>query len=63
MMAMDTDWQTGAALGVVLATIAILAWRQVRRSKKATVPGCGHDCGCGTKKDRLAKSQTHQPGK
>ncbi|MFT4175592.1 MAG: hypothetical protein QM627_02965 [Luteolibacter sp.] len=40
---MNLDWQTLAALGVVLLTLSIFAFRFFRpKSKKS----CGHNCGC-----------------
>lgn len=41
---MNLEWQTLAALGIVLATLAIFVARFLTRKKK---PGCGKDCGCG----------------
>ncbi len=41
---MHIDWQTLAAAGIVLATLAIFVARLVRPKKKS---GCGKDCGCG----------------
>jgi hypothetical protein len=37
------DWQTWAAPAVVIATLAILVWRNLRPAKEA---GCDKDCGC-----------------
>ena len=41
---MHIDWQTLAAAGIVLVTLAIFLVRLIRPKKKS---GCGKDCGCG----------------
>ncbi len=41
---MHIDWQTLAAAGIVLVTLAIFVARLIRPKKKS---GCGKDCGCG----------------
>ena len=41
---MHLDWQTIAALGIVLITLVIFAIRMASGKKKS---GCGKDCGCG----------------
>jgi len=38
-----TDWQSWAAPAVVIVTLAILVWRNLRPAKEA---GCDKDCGC-----------------
>lgn len=40
---MNADWQEWAAIGVVILTVAIMAWRVFGRRKSAN---CGEDCGC-----------------
>ncbi len=46
---MNIDWQTLAAAGVVIVTLAIFLVSLSRPKKKS---GCGHDCGCGKPKDQ-----------
>jgi len=41
---MNADWQEWAAIGVVILTIAIMAWRVLGKRKSAN---CGEDCGSG----------------
>ncbi len=41
---MNFEWQSLAAAGIVILTIAIFAVRLLRPKPKG---GCGHDCGCG----------------
>lgn len=43
------DWQSYIAVGIVVATLAVFAFRIVRPRKGG---GCGHGCGCGKKRDR-----------
>jgi len=50
------DWQTPAALGVVILTVLIFAWR-MRRSRK-NVSGCGSGSCC----DGAVPSQNVKPG-
>lgn len=47
---MKTDWQSWAALAVVFATAAVMAYRVLVRKKT----GCGSNCGCagGLQKER-----------
>jgi len=42
------DWQSWAALGVVVVTAAAMLWRTIR-NQKAGGSGCGGSCGCGSK--------------
>ena len=52
------DWQTWAALGVVIATALVFA---IRSSKKKKSGGCG-SCGCGhshDKKSATDKAEHH----
>jgi len=44
---MDIQWQTWAAVGIVVITAIIFV---IRISKSKKTGGCGHDCGCGKKK-------------
>ena len=44
------DWQTLTALGIVLGTGAVFAWRIARPGKRKT--GCGKGCGCDVAKKR-----------
>tara|TARA_Y100000588_G_scaffold127663_1_gene139895 strand:- start:1087 stop:1215 length:129 start_codon:yes stop_codon:yes gene_type:complete len=37
------DWQTWTAPAVVIATVAILVWKNVRSDKETT---CDKKCGC-----------------
>mgnify|MGYP004035482205 FL=1 len=37
------DWQTWAAPAVVIVTLAILLWRNLRPAKEGA---CGEDCDC-----------------
>ncbi len=37
------DWQTWAALAVVIVTLAILLWRNLCPAKEGA---CDEDCGC-----------------
>jgi len=46
---MNTDWQTWAAAGIVLGTLAIFAIR-IFAKPKGKKGGCGHGCGCGNGK-------------
>jgi hypothetical protein len=46
-MLMNFDWQSWAALAVVLATVAIFVARAVRSRKKGSA--CGGGCGCSPK--------------
>jgi hypothetical protein len=39
---MNENWQSVAAIAVVILTAAVFAWRLARRKK----PGCGGGCGC-----------------
>ncbi|MBL9177012.1 MAG: FeoB-associated Cys-rich membrane protein [Verrucomicrobiaceae bacterium] len=41
---MNENWQSIAAIAVVLITVVLFAVRAARRRKK---PGCGGSCGCG----------------
>jgi hypothetical protein len=41
----STDWQTWAAIGVVVLTVLVMVWRIVKRSRKKS-GGCGK-CGPG----------------
>lgn len=41
------DWQTWAALAAVVLALLFLAAKVRRKPGK----GCGHDCGCGKKKE------------
>lgn len=41
---MNENWQSLAALAVVLVTVAVFIVRAAKRRKK---PGCGGSCGCG----------------
>ncbi|MFT3992532.1 MAG: hypothetical protein QM680_14115 [Luteolibacter sp.] len=43
---MNLDWQTIAALGIVLITLSIFTVRFFRPKARKS---CGHDCGCGKK--------------
>ncbi len=49
---MNADWQTWAAAGIVLATLAIFTIRLLTKPKGGK-SGCGHDCGCGKKTGRV----------
>jgi hypothetical protein len=40
---MKADWQSIAAIAVVLVTITLFIVRSVKHRKK---PGCGGSCGC-----------------
>lgn len=42
---MNADWQSIAALAVVLVTITLFIIRSARQRRKK--PGCGGSCGCG----------------
>jgi len=47
---MKTDWQSWAALGIVLITIGFAIGNVIRRARpKKKSSSCGHDCGCGKK--------------
>ena len=39
-----SDWQSWAAPAVVIVTVAILLWRNLRPAKEA---GCDEECDCG----------------
>ncbi len=41
---MNQDWQSIAAIAVVLVTTVLFIVRSAKRRKKA---GCGGSCGCG----------------
>lgn len=41
-----SNWQTIAALGIVLATVVILVTVFVRRLRPSAKGGCGGGCGC-----------------
>ncbi|MBB5032237.1 FeoB-associated Cys-rich membrane protein [Prosthecobacter vanneervenii] len=41
---MNQDWQSIAAIAVVLVTAVLFIARSAKRRKK---PGCGGSCGCG----------------
>jgi hypothetical protein len=59
---MSADWQTWAALAIVVVTAAILAYRVLLKRKT----GCGSDCGCGSLKSKaslLGKSDSGEPRK
>jgi hypothetical protein len=43
------DWQTPAAVAIVVITLTIFLVRLARPRRK---PGCGHDCGCGKKSSK-----------
>ncbi|WP_461785025.1 hypothetical protein [Prosthecobacter sp.] len=40
---MNENWQSIAAIAVVLITVVLFAVRAAKRRKK---PGCGRGCGC-----------------
>jgi len=42
----ETDWQTWAALAVVLATVVVFALRARRRKSKSGCQSCGSDKSC-----------------
>ena len=42
----ETDWQTWAALGVVLATLVVFVLRLRKRKKKGWCQQCGSDKKC-----------------
>jgi hypothetical protein len=46
---MTTQWQTWAALTVVLITATVMAYRTFFRKKT----GCGSGCGCGGAKKKI----------
>lgn len=52
---MHFEWQSLAAAGIVIVTIAIFAVRFFSPKPKG---GCGHDCGCG-KKPETFKTSSH----
>jgi len=41
---MNENWQSIAAIAVIIVTVALFIVRAVKRRKK---PGCGGSCGCG----------------
>jgi hypothetical protein len=41
------DWQSLAALTIVLVTVVTLGAVFVRRLRRSPKAGCGGDCGCG----------------
>jgi hypothetical protein len=51
---MNQDWQSFAALGVVLGTLTIFVIRAVRSRKKGG--SCGGGCGCAPKIKSKPKS-------
>ena len=45
------DWQAISALGIVLGTLAVFAWRIAHPAKGKSA--CGKGCGCGAEKRRM----------
>lgn len=41
---MNENWQSFAAIAVIIVTVILFAVRAARKRKK---PGCGGGCGCG----------------
>jgi hypothetical protein len=52
---MKFEWQSLAAAGIVILTMAIFLVRMLRPRPK---DGCGHGCGCG-KKTEAFKAPSH----
>jgi hypothetical protein len=46
---MSESTQAWLALAVVALTAGLFLWRALRKRMKSSA-GCGHDCGCATKK-------------
>ncbi len=52
MLTQPYDWQSIAALSIVLVTAVIIGVGFVRRMRRTPKGGCGGDCGC-------AKTELH----
>jgi hypothetical protein len=46
------DWQSFAAIGIVIMTVLIFIRRITRKRRGSS---CGHDCGCGKNSRKLGE--------